>query len=150
MHFLKKLLANLFRGWEPKLSARDVNESSLLARGVFSKSHLCKGPLRPKPAAFDALFNAAAGRYEASTFCSDRLDDDATKALLKKNAGSRAASMKAMAFSNIRSLPECSLSHDPNWIPYRHVDVVGWDSSREARLSQAQRWAAICVRCVSA
>jgi hypothetical protein len=155
MRSLKRFLANLFRGGQRNhkepvdLRPEDVTSESLLARSVFSRKHYWKDPLRPKPAVyFDAPYNQNAARFEVSTFCADQLSDQQAQSLLTRYAGNRANSIKAIAHVKVGALPECPLSHDPNWTPPRHVDVVGWDGSREARLSQAQRLAANCARFV--
>ena len=148
MRYLKRLVTSLLAGIRNKSSSPELSSESVLARAVYSKSHYWKDPLRPKHMVFEPVFSASTSRFEMSAYCIDNLSDaEKWKLLIARTSTGRNSSLKAAAEVELRILDliePSALTCDANWQPERHVNVIGWESSREGKLSQQQSLAVQC------
>ncbi len=109
--------------------ARAISSAKDLSSGV-SPPAVKQRVFRPKP--------NANGRLELSTFCIDGLGPDEAVSLIE----SATRRQYAHAVVQAESLEEIGLQVEPDWIPERHVNVVGWSdvgNSEHGSMSQAQR-----------
>lgn len=80
------------------------------------------------------------GRFELSTYCIDALHPDAIWALLQSAFGRGIPARSDFKCEDIRKIP---LETDPNWVPERHVDILGWPLDEDGQASRAQALVAI-------
>lgn len=100
-----------------------------------------RNKLNKKPAARARVFKPdrePSGRWALSTYCVDGLADDARWELLAKHVNPLVARVELR--TQVFSL--AGLIVDPDWVPERHVNIIGWPDEEEARTSIAQE--ALC------
>lgn len=75
------------------------------------------------------------GRWELSSFCVDGLAEDDRWALLAQH-------VKPKVYARAELLPadvhDATLSLDVDWVPERHVNIVGWPEVEIEQVSLAQ------------
>lgn len=75
------------------------------------------------------------GDLELSTFCLDTLEEESRWQLLQANSNKDLVGRTEVATSVFL---DAGLTADPDWVPERHVNIVGWPDEEEIRKGIAQ------------
>lgn len=146
MNFLKSLLSWRHVGGNQsnQICSETFQSEWLLSAAIRRKKnmhHPANQPPYAKVVAFMPRFIDSTQRFELSSFCIETMCEDHTWNHLGEHCGNDLAHpiygrADFVGSVCIRATPALLL--DPDWIPPRHVNILGWDGQRCSQLSQAQ------------
>lgn len=122
MSFLKLWRQSPSDGLEIGRAESGTYDPQIVAVGVNESGKLTKQPLALKAKHFRPRAEPS-GRLALSTYCVDQLTEEQCWELLELHVR---PAVVARSELETRVFSDAGLVVDPDWIPERHVNVVGW------------------------